>query len=121
MPGAEWRIWFGHLPWEKNRVGRHYLKVYPHEFVKSRSIYPRLPIDEEMAVQFVNNLIGDTRQFSGSFMEFLFKGTRGFVAELTLALIALSFLYAHGGNFIQKAMKLGGFLAEELVHGFNYI
>ena len=78
-----------------------------------RSIYPRLPIDEEMAVQFVNNLIGDTRQFSGSFMEFLFKGTRGFVAELALALIALSFLYAHGGNFIQKAMKLGGFTAEE--------
>ena len=67
-----------------------------------RSIYPRLPIDEEMAVQFVNNLIGDTRQFSGSFMEFLFKGTRGFVAELALALIALSFLYAHGGNFIRR-------------------
>ena len=45
-----------------------------------RSIYPRLPVDEEKAVQFVANILGDTREFSGSFMEFLFKGTRGFVA-----------------------------------------
>ena len=74
-----------------------------------RSIYPRLPIDEDKAVQFVANLLGDTRQFSGSFLEFLFKGTRGFVAELALALIALSFLYAHGGSFVQQAMKFGGF------------
>ena len=56
------------------------------------SIYPRLPIDEEKAVQFVSNLVGDTREFSGTFLEFLFKGTQGFVAELALALIALSFL-----------------------------
>lgn len=79
-----------------------------------RSIYPRLPIDEEKAVQFVANLLGDTRQFSGSFLEFLFKGTRGFVAELALALIALSFLYAHGGSFVQQAMKFGGFERKEV-------
>lgn len=79
-----------------------------------RSIYPRLPIDEEKAVQFVANIIGDTRQFSGSFMEFLFKGTRGFVAELSLALIALSFLYAHGAGFLQKALSLGGFEKSEV-------
>ena len=52
------------------------------------SIYPRLPLDEEKAVQFVSNLVGDTQEFSGTFLEFLFKGTRGFVAELALALIA---------------------------------
>ena len=79
-----------------------------------RSIYPRLPIDEEKAVQFVANIVGDTRQFSGSFMEFLFKGTRGFVAELSLALIALSFLYAHGAVFLQKALSLGGFEKSEV-------
>ena len=84
-----------------------------------RSIYPRLPIDEDKAVQFVGNLLGDTRQFSGSFLEFLFKGTRGFVAELTLALIALSFLYAHGGSFIQQAMKFGGFERKEVETWFK--
>jgi len=84
-----------------------------------RSIYPRLPIDEGKAVQFVENLLGDTRQFSGSFLEFLFKGTRGFVAELALALIALSFLYAHGGSFVQQAMKFGGFEKKEVETWFN--
>jgi predicted PurR-regulated permease PerM len=84
-----------------------------------RSIYPRLPIDEEKAVQFVANLLGDTRQFSGSFLEFLFKGTRGFVAELALALIALSFLYAHGGSFVQQAMKFGGFEKKEVETWFK--
>lgn len=79
-----------------------------------RSIYPRIPIDEEKAVQFVANILGDTRQFSGSFLDFLFKGTRGFVAELSLALIALSFLYAHGANFLQRFMQLGGFQKSEV-------
>ena len=79
-----------------------------------QSIYPRLPIDKEQTVQFVSNLVGDTREFSGTFLEFLFKGTRGFVAELALALIALSFLYAHGGGFLNRAMKLGGFEQEEV-------
>lgn len=74
-----------------------------------QSIYPRLPIDEEKTIQFVSNLVGDTREFSGTFLEFLFKGTRGFVAELALALIALSFLYAHGSSFLKGAMKIGGF------------
>ena len=84
-----------------------------------RSIYPRLPIDETKAVVFVENLLGDTRQFSGSFLEFLFKGTRGFVAELALALIALSFLYAHGGSFVQQAMKFGGFEKKEVETWFK--
>ena len=84
-----------------------------------QSIYPRLPIDREKTVQFVTNLIGDTREFSGTFLEFLFKGTRGFVAELALALIALSFLYAHGGAFLTKAMKLGGFEHEEVRSWFQ--
>ena len=79
-----------------------------------QAIYPKLPIDETIAVQFVSNLVGDTRQFSGTFMEFLFKGTRGFVAELALALIALSFLYAHGRQFLQKALKMGGFHTAEI-------
>ena len=84
-----------------------------------QSIYPRLPIDREKTVQFVTNLIGDTREFSGTFLEFLFNGTRGFVAELTLALIALSFLYAHGGTFLTKAMKMGGFNQEEVSSWFQ--
>lgn len=84
-----------------------------------RSIYPRLPLDETKAVEFVGKLLGDTRQFSGSFLEFLFKGTRGFVAELTLALIALSFLYAHGGSFVQQAMKFGGFEKKEVETWFK--
>ena len=79
-----------------------------------RSIYPRLPIDQEKTAQFVSNLVGDTREFSGTFLEFLFKGTRGFVAELALALIALSFLYAHGAAFLKQAMKMGGFEKEEV-------
>ena len=79
-----------------------------------QAIYPKLPIDETIAVQVVSNLVGDTRQFSGTFMEFLFKGTRGFVAELALALIALSFLYAHGRQFLQKALKMGGFHTAEI-------
>ena len=84
-----------------------------------QSIFPRLPIDKEKTVQFVSNLIGDTRQFSGTFLGFLFKGTRGFVAELALALIALSFLYAHGGAFLNRAMKLGGFKQEEVNSWFQ--
>lgn len=79
-----------------------------------QAIYPKLPIDEAIAVQFVSNLVGDTRQFSGTFMEFLFKGTRGFVAELALALIALSFLYAHGKQFLHRSLTMGGFHSSEI-------
>ena len=84
-----------------------------------QSIYPQLPIDKEKTVQFVSNIVGDTREFSGTFLEFLFKGTRGFVAELALALIALSFLYAHGGAFLNRAMKLGGFKEQEVHSWFQ--
>ena len=38
-----------------------------------QSIFPRLPIDEKNALEFVDNLVGDTREFSGTFIEFLFK------------------------------------------------
>ena len=74
-----------------------------------QAIYPRLPLDEQRAVAFVSEMLGDAREFSGSMLDYLFKGTRGFVAELALALIVLSFLYAHGPVFLVKAMKLGGF------------
>jgi len=84
-----------------------------------QAIYPKLPIDENMAVQFVSNLVGDTRQFSGTFLEFLFKGTRGFVAELALALIALSFLYAHGKQFLYRTLTAGGFAASEIRSWFE--
>ena len=47
-----------------------------------RSIYPRLPIDEAKAVVFVENLLGDTRQFSGSFLEFLLKVPEGSLLNL---------------------------------------
>ncbi len=73
------------------------------------AIYPRLPLDEERAVAFVGEMLGDAREFSGSMLDYLFKGTRGFVAELALALIVLSFLYAHGPAFLVKAMTMGGF------------
>jgi predicted PurR-regulated permease PerM len=84
-----------------------------------QTIFPRLPIDETTALEFVSNLVGDTREFSGTFIEFLFKGTRGFVAELALALIALSFLYAHGGNFVRNALKAGGFSNQETSSWFT--
>jgi predicted PurR-regulated permease PerM len=84
-----------------------------------QTIFPRLPIDEIKALEFVANLVGDTREFSGTFIEFLFKGTRGFVAELALALIALSFLYAHGGNFVRNALKAGGFSNQETSSWFT--
>ena len=84
-----------------------------------QNIFPRLPIDETKTLEFVANLVGDTREFSGTFIEFLFKGTRGFVAELALALIALSFLYAHGGSFVQQAMKFGGFEKKEVETWFK--
>ncbi len=74
-----------------------------------KSIYPRLPIDDERAVAFTARFLGDATEFSGSIMDYLFKGTRGFVAELALALIALSFLYAHGPAFVRKALATGGF------------
>ena len=99
--------------------GQILLESVGQRISEMRSIYPRLPIDEGKAVQFVENLLGDTRQFSGSFLEFLFKGTRGFVAELALALIALSFLYAHGGSFVQQAMKFGGFEKKEVETWFK--
>ena len=47
-----------------------------------RSIYPRLPIDETKAVLFVENLLGDTRQFSGSFLEFLLRVQEGLLLNL---------------------------------------
>ena len=84
-----------------------------------QTIFPKLPIDESKTLEFVANLVGDTREFSGTFIEFLFKGTRGFVAELALALIALSFLYAHGGNFVRSALKIGGFTDKETASWFN--
>ena len=84
-----------------------------------QTIFPRLPIDETTALEFVANLVGDTREFSGTFIEFLFKGTRGFVAELALALIALSFLYAHGGNFVRNTLKAGGFSTQETSSWFT--
>ena len=84
-----------------------------------QSIFPRVPLDETKVLEFVANIVGDTREFSGTFIEFLFKGTRGFVAELALALIALSFLYAHGGNFIKSALKAGGFSEEETISWFT--
>ena len=105
-------------------IGEEEGRVFLLESVAQRvreiqSIYPRLPISEEKAVQFISNLVGDTREFSGTFMEFLFNGTRGFVAELALALIALSFLYAHGASFLQKAMKLAGFQPNEVSSWFE--
>lgn len=84
-----------------------------------QTIFPRLPIDESQVLAFVTNLVGDTREFSGTFIEFLFKGTRGFVVELALALIALSFLYAHGGNFVRNSLKAGGFSVEETASWFT--
>ncbi|MEK9773646.1 MAG: hypothetical protein VW576_08780, partial [Opitutae bacterium] len=84
-----------------------------------QTIFPRLPIDESQALAFVTNLVGDTREFSGTFIEFLFKGTRGFVVELALALIALSFLYAHGGNFVRNSLKAGGFSSQETASWFT--
>ena len=78
-----------------------------------QAIYPRIPIDEERAVAFASEFLGDAREFSGSILDYIFKGTRGFVAELALALIALSFLYAHGPSFIRKSMVAGGFEATE--------
>ena len=78
-----------------------------------QAIYPRLPVDEERAVAFAAEFLGDASEFSGSILDYLFKGTRGFVAELALALIALSFLYAHGPTFVRKAMATGGFASAE--------
>ena len=58
---------------------------------------------------FVENLLGDTRQFSGSFLEFLFKGTRGLLRNL-LKLRSLSLFSMHTwGSFVQQTMKFGGF------------
>ena len=84
-----------------------------------RSIYPRLPIDENTAVQFVENLLGDTRQFSGSFWNFFLKVPGVRLLNLHLALIALSFLYAHGGSFVQQTMKFGGFDQKEVETWFK--
>lgn len=84
-----------------------------------QTIFPRLPIDETKAREFVATLVGDTREFSGTFIEFLFKGTRGFVAELSLALIALSFLYAHGAKFVRKTLSTFGFSSEETSSWFQ--
>ena len=95
------------------------LRGVSEQIQQIQTIFPRLPIDETKALEFVANLVGDTREFSGTFIEFLFKGTRGFVAELALALIALSFLYAHGGSFVRNTLKAGGFSSEETSSWFQ--
>ena len=45
------------------------------------------------------------------------KELGGFVAELALALIALSFLYAHGGNFVRNALRREGSVPKRLHPG----
>lgn len=95
------------------------LRGVSEQIQQIQTIFPRLPIDETKALEFVANLVGDTREFSGTFIEFLFKGTRGFVAELALALIALSFLYAHGSSFVRNTLKAGGFSSEETSSWFQ--
>ncbi len=111
-PGIVETVWSLALGEEKGREAL--IQSVSNGVEKIQDIYPRLPIDKDKVVQFVQNLVGDTREFSGTFLEFLFKGTRGFVAELALALIALSFLYVHGEPFLSKAMKVGGFNQKEV-------
>ena len=83
------------------------LRGVSEQIQQIQTIFPRLPIDETKALEFVANLVGDTREFSGT------------VAELALALIALSFLYAHGGSFVRNTLKAGGFSSEETSSWFQ--
>ena len=39
-----------------------------------KAIYPRLPVDEERAVAFAAEFLGDASEFSGSILDYLFKG-----------------------------------------------
>lgn len=79
-----------------------------------KQLYPRLPIEEEKVLKFAENLLSDAQQFSGSFLGYLFRGASGFVAELVLSLMVLSFLYAHGTELARTLLERAGFAKEEV-------
>ena len=84
------------------------------QIAELKELYPRLPIEEARVRAFVNELLGDAREFSGSFLGYLFRGASGFLAELVLSLMALSFLYVHGTELTRTLLERAGFAKREV-------
>ena len=84
------------------------------QITELKKLYPRLPIEEERVRSFLAELLGDAREFSGSFLGYLFRGASGFVAKLVLSLMALSFLYAHGTELTRTLLERAGFAKREI-------
>jgi predicted PurR-regulated permease PerM len=79
-----------------------------------KQLFPRLPLEEQKARDFTEELLIDTHQFSDSFLGYLFRGAGGFVAELVLSLMALSFLLAHGSELARTLLERAGFSEGEV-------
>jgi len=79
-----------------------------------KQLFPRLPLEEEKIREFTERLLTDAQQFSGSFLGYLFRGAGGFLAELVLSLIALSFLFAHGTELARSLLARAGFSKGEM-------
>ncbi len=94
-----------------------FLNRVSEQVAELKQLYPRLPIEGERVQAFAAELVGDAREFSGSFLGYLFRGASvasGFVAELVLSLMALSFLYAHGTELIRAILERAGFAKDDM-------
>lgn len=91
-----------------------FLDRISNHLAELKELYPRLPIEEERTRAFLAELLGDAREFSGSFLGYLFRGASGFVAELVLSLMALAFLYAHGTDLTRTLLERAGFAKSEI-------
>ncbi|MGE4550484.1 MAG: AI-2E family transporter, partial [Opitutales bacterium] len=91
-----------------------FLDRISNQLAELKQLYPRLPIEEERTRAFLAELLGDAREFSGSFLGYLFRGASGFVAELVLSLMALAFLYAHGTDLTRTLLERAGFAKSEI-------
>ena len=91
-----------------------FLDRISEQVAELKQLYPRLPIEEERVRVFATELVGDAREFSGSFLGYLFRGASGFVAKLVLSLMVLSFLYAHGTELTRAALERAGFAQGEM-------
>lgn len=73
--------------------------------VEFRNTWPQIPVDPEQVSQYSAKFIREASNFAPAYLSYLFRGTGGFVAQLVLALIALSFFYAEGPGLIRRFLR----------------
>ena len=91
-----------------------FLDHITEQVAQLKQLYPSLPIDEKQVRSFAEELVGEAREFSVSFLGYLFRGASGFLAEMVLSLMVLSFLYAHGTELTRALLKRAGFTKTEV-------